>query len=329
MVAILPFIEQSVAYADLANKSQKFRFPAFQMTGGTTGTGIASGGAGNRYNSGGPATNPWWRHFSTIELDEVRCPSFAGEPASSHPNYGAYSSGVVTTFNPAPPNPWNVVTTNYKAMSATHFACMNPNAPGFTSTPPLAEKPNGIIVPPESDSHKGTGIRSILDGTSKTILLAESKEQKVSSWYDGNASWQVAVPADTLSLTNATNQTAGTGAPAQPIRLIVTPAGSGITTNFWGFANVSTALTALNYGPKTDPSKNYLADNNPPILAPGGGNGYAPWAWGPSSDHSGGVVLHAWADNHVSSIPEDTDPVLYIQLVTRAGREPAADPGQP
>jgi hypothetical protein len=51
------------------------------------------------------------------------------------------------------------------------------------------------------------------------------------------------------------------------------------------------------------------------------------WSWGPSSDHPG-VVLHAWADAHVSSIEETVDPVLYIQLVSRAGREPASDPGQ-
>jgi prepilin-type N-terminal cleavage/methylation domain-containing protein len=328
MVAILPFIEQTVPYNDLANKSQKFRFPAFQMTGGQNGQGIASSGAGNRYNSGGPVMNPWWRHFSTIDLDEVRCPSFGGEAGSSYQPYGTYSSSaVMPPFDPAPSERWDVVTTNYKAMCATHFACMNPGAMGYTDST-LAEKPNGIIVPPESDASKGTSIRSILDGTSKTILLAESKEQRISSWYDGNAAWQVAVPFDQLNLGNATNQMASTGSPAQPLRVPMTSTGtSSITTNFWTFANISTAQTGLNYGPRNDPAKKFNNNNAPPILAPQAG--YQPWDWGPSSDHSGGVVLHAWADAHVSGIAEDTDAVLYIQLVTRAGRENAADPGQP
>jgi hypothetical protein len=230
-------------------------------------------------------------------------------------------------FDPAPSERWDVVTTNYKAMCATHFACMNPGAMGYTDST-LAEKPNGIIVPPESDASKGTSIRSILDGTSKTILLAESKEQRISSWYDGNAAWQVAVPFDQLNLGNATNQMASTGSPAQPLRVPMTSTGtSSITTNFWTFANISTAQTGLNYGPRNDPAKKFNNNNAPPILAPQAG--YQPWDWGPSSDHSGGVVLHAWADAHVSGIAEDTDAVLYIQLVTRAGRENAADPGQP
>jgi prepilin-type N-terminal cleavage/methylation domain-containing protein len=326
MVSLLPFIELGNIYNDLSQKSMKFRFPAFQMIGGQTGAGAGSG-LGNRYNSGGPTLAPWWRHFSTVELDEVRCPSFSGEPSSSHLNYSPYSSGA-TAFNPSPTTPWNVVTTNYKAMCATHFACMNPNAQNY-SNPMFAEKPNGVIVPPDSNLSKGTNIRSIIDGTSKTILLAESKEQKISSWYDGCGAWQVAVPAGFLTLTTATNQTASTGQPSQPFRTTIVPAGSTITTYFWGFATPSTAVTGLNYGPKTDPNKNFLSDLPTPIIAPAGGNGYQPWAWGPSSDHSGGVILHAWCDAHVSGITDDVDPTVYIQLVTKAGREPAADPGQP
>ncbi len=38
------------------------------------------------------------------------------------------------------------------------------------------------------------------------------------------------------------------------------------------------------------------------------------------------VVLHAWGDAHVTAIPDTTDATVYIQLVTRAGREPVSDP---
>ncbi len=49
-------------------------------------------------------------------------------------------------------------------------------------------------------------------------------------------------------------------------------------------------------------------------------------AWGPSSDHSGGVVLHLACDGSVHAITTDVDPSLYVQLVTRAGREPVTLP---
>lgn len=329
MVALLPFIEQGNQFNDLSAKSQKFRFPAFQMVGGQGGVG-ASMGVGNRYNAGGPTTKPWWRHFSTIELDEVRCPSFSGESMSPHNNYSPYTSAAqIDAPNPAPSTPWGVVITNYKAMCATHFACMNPNVTNYTN-PAYAEKPNGVIVPPESGSSKGTAIRSIVDGTSKTIVLAESKEQKISSWYDGCGAWQVGVPAGNLTLMNATNQNYTLVSPLQPYRVSVTPTGSAITTYFWSYnpMMLGNAQTALNFGPKNNQLLKFLNDSAPGIISPTGASGYTNWEWGPSSDHSGGVVLHAWADAHVSSLAQDTDPVLYLHLITRAGREPASDPSQ-
>jgi hypothetical protein len=324
MVAILPFIERLQEYQNLANVSQKFRFPAFQMVGGQSGAG-ASMGIGCRFNGGGPAATPWWRHFSTIELDEIRCPSFSGEPVAAHNNYNAYSAvNQVNPPNPQPANPWFVVNTNYKAMCATHFACMNQNVPQYSMTR-YCEKPNGILIPPDDPSSRGIGIRSIIDGTSKTILLAESKEQRISSWYDGCGAWPVACAAGNLTLNNCT--AASAASPLQPVRNTVTPAGSSITMYYWSFDPLANGQTGLNYGPKNDPTKKFLADIAPPIITPGGNAGYANWEWGPSSDHPG-VVLHAWADAHVSSIEESVDPVVYVQLVTRAGREPVSDPGQ-
>ena len=322
MVALLPFIEQNVAFTNLSSTSKKFRYPAFQMNGGLLQAGAASG-IGNRYNAGGNQGAPWWRHFSTIELDEVRCPSFAGEPASTHANYPIYGSAQqIDRPNPAPSTPWSVVGTNYKAMCATHFACMIVTN-GYTNNT-LTEQPNGVIIPPETGSSKGIGIRSIVDGTSKTILLAESKEERVTSWYDGSTAWMVAVPAGILDASNITNQTFTATRPLQPIRVQTTIPGSTVTTFFWGFANLGQAQTALNYGPKTDPTQNFAQRGGGCL--PSNATGYGTWAWGPSSDHSGGVVLHVWGDAHVSGVNQDVDPVVYIQLVTRAGREAVADP---
>ncbi len=44
-------------------------------------------------------------------------------------------------------------------------------------------------------------------------------------------------------------------------------------------------------------------------------------AWGPSSDHGGGVAMHAYADAGTRPITSDVDPYVYRALITRAGGE--------
>jgi hypothetical protein len=43
---------------------------------------------------------------------------------------------------------------------------------------------------------------------------------------------------------------------------------------------------------------------------------------GPSSDHSGGIVLHVFGDGHVGQITTDIDSTLYMSAFSRAGSEP-------
>jgi len=325
-VRTLPFIEGGVTFNNIADVSNKFAWPAMANTNGVAGKGISYAYMGSTY-----------RHFSTLDLDEVRCPSFAGDPTSTLSNYAQYTSNMP---------PWGTTITNYKAMAATHFGCMQ--SPALInmnlSTQADYELPNGIIVPPQpnNQSFKGTAIRSITDGTSKTIIVVESKEQAYSSWYDGTTSWTVATAmASNMSFTNnTTTDTPGlyTYTVAQPFKSL--PANAPAGTNAfaqWGFfatrtfnGTTNTAVagrSGLNYGPKFNKEKIFSV--TPPIGLGGFSslmnmNPY--WEWGPSSDHSGGIVLHAWADGHVTGIPEDADAATYIQLVTRAGRESATDP---
>ncbi len=93
--------------------------------------------------------------------------------------------------------------------------------------------------------------------------------------------------------------------------------------NFWT-VNPG-GVSGLNYGPKTSQQQAFF--RAPTSVIPGL-NYSAGWVWGPSSDHSGGIVLHCWGDAHVSGINETVDATLYVRLITRAGKEPAADPGQ-
>ncbi len=43
---------------------------------------------------------------------------------------------------------------------------------------------------------------------------------------------------------------------------------------------------------------------------------------GPSSDHPGGAVMHAFADAHTKALSPDIDPTVYYRLITRNGGEP-------
>jgi prepilin-type N-terminal cleavage/methylation domain-containing protein len=330
IVRLLPFLEENVMYQNMSSISNKFAFPAFAMKGGdSTTTGTASG-PGLRFNAGGTNTNkPWWRHFSTVDLDQVRCPSYAGDAVTTYTGYQPYSSTQQPDkpTSPEPTEPWNTIITNYKALAATHFACMQ--SP-LSFTPGIAaEYPNGVIIPPVDMNQLkqgGVAIRQVTDGTSKTLVIAESKEPIFSSWYDGTTSWVTAIPLGrdgTVYNTSYSN----TMAP-QPQKVMSTQQNTGIMTNYWQFLTGVTGVSALNYGPKIDPSQIY--NSNTPTWWTSGQTAFfqSPdnWNWGPSSDHSGGTVLHAWGDAHVSGINEQTDPLIYMRLTTRAGREPASDP---
>ncbi len=321
MVRLLPALEEGVTYTNLSNMSKRFAYPAFSVTGGT-GTGTAKG-PGLRFQQGGTNNLPWLRHFSTIDLDQIRCPSFAGDSlaTATFPGWNQCqstmmpdNSNLTSGGGNGPAAPWGVTITNYKAMAATHMGCMQD--PGLLGMNPMfAELPNGVIVPPATNSSTGTAIRSIIDGTSKTIVIVESKEQRYSSWYDGTASWVTAIPLGSAPLTNQSPQQQQ---PAQPYRTM--PAATAADkTYFWRMVDGS--VTALNYGPKVV-GQNFYTIGTPPLKS----GVFTEWGWGPSSDHSGGIVLHAFGDAHVQGIEESIDPTLYIQLCTKAGKEPASVP---
>ncbi len=339
MVRLLPYIEQTVMFNNISSASNKFTFPAMLIRGGLGGATVpgAPNGLGLRFNSGGPAAAPWWRPFCTQELDEIRCPSYAGETISELQPYAQYKTAAMPEWgmwqnnNPPPPS-WGVQVTNYKAMTATHMACMiNPLDMTFVSgsaaMPATHELPNGIIVPPRNQSSKGNGLRSVTDGSSKTILLTESKEPNFSSWYDGTTAWVVAIPAGIRNPAQLVGSDGSPTRPPQPLLSNTAGAGSTVVNSQWnlftpgGTVLAPNAISGINFGPRNDPMQLYASR----AFVQNNGLG-AQWAWGPSSDHAGGLALHCWADSHVSPLTEDIDPNLYMHLVTRAGREPAQDP---
>jgi len=262
IVRILPYTEEAVLGQLISAKSQKYTRgafdPAYDLNQGQT-----------------PK-----KHFSTAELDIVKCPSYSGENYTKGAG-NVYASPPFASASGATPV-FGTTVTNYVALAATHKSCMEPGALQNPPTgTPACEPPNGSIIP----NLRGLNFKDIVDGTSKTLIACETKEEVNSSWYDGTTSYVVA--HDTNDTANPTRQP---------------------TTNFW----IGTK-TALNIGPKPDITVKYIPG---PMNAVTGG-----WAWGPSSDHSGGVVLHLVGDASVRPVTDDVQVNTYIQCVTRNGRE--------
>ncbi len=282
VVKILPYMEETVLYNQISLNSQKFALPAFTTT--ITATGAA------------PSTgNP---HASMVQINPFKCPSFAGSQNSIQACYTTNTTLFSYTDNSS-----NLYTGaavgNYAAVSATHLACMN-----ATSASTTVDLPNGVLIPANATTAgKGLNFKTITDGLSKTIVVSETKEPGLSSWYDGTVNWVVA---------------ANPSASTQPTRTAV---GNGYTN--W----INTGgQTALNYGPLPSLTTPVYYMSTGQANAPVAASGSGPWSWGPSSQHNGDVIITLYGDGAVHNITADIDPTLYVQLVTRAGGEPAIPP---
>jgi Tfp pilus assembly protein PilE len=275
LVMILPYLEQQDLFDDIEAASQSFRYEAFS----------AMGVSGKPFSS----TSSAGSHFATTQLDALVCPSFHGSTISTASSGTARPAVTIAAyaklFNGTTRPAVGVAITNYVALSATHLACMGPGPVGAN----LWEPANGTIVP-----GKGLNMKAVLDGTSRTLIVCETKEPTVNSWYDGTVGWTV-----------GTNPSAS----SQPI--------VDNLTNSWVFPPDTNHACGLNFGPGSD---------GQPLFAPHGTTAAQrePVSWGPSGDHSGGVVMHLACDASVHAITSDIDPPLYLRLITRAGREPVA-----
>lgn len=280
IVMILPYMEVTGLYSSIENASQSFTLDGW------------SNSAAFRFPSASG------EHFATVPLDEVICPSYAGPTVSSTcsgisripasvAGYSLPATGY-RPFHDGTSRPRRgVQVTNYVALAATTSLHM-----------PDPSTADGVITP-----GKGRKIFSLFDGTSKTLMIAETKEPAFNSWYDGTTAWTTGSPAGTV-LTRSTTA---------PTR---------------GFLFMSEGeVSAPQCGPDC-----LRSDGTPRLYAP---NGYTTAgffgqsgsiAYGPSSDHAGGVVLHSAADASVHLITRDIDPTLYIHLITRADAEPVVIP---
>jgi prepilin-type N-terminal cleavage/methylation domain-containing protein len=259
------------------------------------------------------------------QMEPYKCPSFPGadEARQSQQAYGVAGAAVG----------------NYVAIPSTHYNMdgQGPNNgqdPGGAVTGSLFDsmsapnRPkqlagNGVLVFAQNTATaapdnaagsifavqrrpRGVTHAGIRDGTSNTIMFAESREETYASWISGVSAYVVAVNP-------------GNGTPIQRIQVPGRPPFLGWPQDIINQAQAS--LIGLNVGhdvrrlgvgaagPGLMYAQAYPHARQPPQRI-----------FGPSSQHPS-AAMHARADGSASGIQDDIDPNVYIALVTRAGGE--------
>jgi prepilin-type N-terminal cleavage/methylation domain-containing protein len=247
---------------------------------------IKSSGTGNSFSTL-PLSLTGSASLANIQIAGLICASWGGDAIlASNGNFGA---------------------TCYKAMSGRAL-CPGTTTPWPTSTaittpgPWSTEDGYMPLLPPSGAPNptKTYGGRNFVggDGTSKTILIVESKE-------GGNTK-----PVTTGSPTNRTYNC------AWPLGFQTWLAASGSTTLAIGTDSANpygASQHSLNVSP-------YVASATPGIVA-GTTSTPVAMAWGPSSDHAGNLVMHAMGDGSVKSIGADVAGGVYMALSTVSGGE--------
>jgi prepilin-type N-terminal cleavage/methylation domain-containing protein len=208
-------------------------------------------------------------------LEAVKCPSFPGEDAAFGRNYRRHGTPQVA---------------NYHALVA---ACGNTSRQTFDDVNPTV---GGMFVT-KGASPKGLRIGDCKDGTSKTVVLAESREEEFSAWFSGVSTSLVGFSPDVVQCRAFSTR----NPPQDGYNAMPTDAPSG-----------------MNYGRKEGANRN----STEPMF----------WEkrqdqrnWGPSANHAGDVVLHGYLDGHVRALNSGLDATVYARIITRAGSEPADD----
>jgi hypothetical protein len=147
---------------------------------------------------------------------------------------------------------------------------------------------------------QGYGFAQLSDGSSKTVLITESREEEYTSWYSGLATYGVGAWPNAKHVAPMGSDTA----PPAPV--------------VWTFGT-GTGDISLNKGDRKDDvtiemEKHYMPRADHPHLTTDSRK------WGPSSLHPG-VVQHGWGDGRGGAIPDTIDPDVYLHLITRNGRE--------
>ncbi|QDU58042.1 DUF1559 family PulG-like putative transporter [Aeoliella mucimassa] len=278
VVQIMPYIEGNTVYDKLSDVTQKLQYSPFNTT---VLTEFASTSGQRPYQ---------------IQLEETLCPSYPGEETNEllgeDTAINCYAAIASTHYTVHPPSGSTHLATSSPSASLSATDCNNKSYCG-----------NGTLVFPGYVGNKvtkdGVTLASVRDGTSNTVVIAETRDQDKTSWYSGVSSYVVAAwPRGT--------------------KPTVLPTNAGANAGKWGYPNAGSdegSVSALNKG---DDKNTTLAQEEYYMTNWVHGGGAR--KWGPSSNHSG-VVICGYLDGHADSVEEDIDPSLFLHLVTRAGRE--------
>lgn len=284
VVGLLPFMEENALWDNISQQTQNFKLVTYPFQ---TSTPIVISTASS---DGAKVAN--------VNLQILRCPSYGGPDRVTALPYVV--SGTADPQFPA--------ISNYRSCSQTHVV-----SDAFVPASSGGQTGNGTLTFPTTaptvgvSPNKGLGLKAITDGTSKTVILCESKEQLYSSWIDGSAMYAVAAwPSGTTAISTAADGFLG-----------------------WSATDVTNAnaLPSLNVGsrgfdatgtlPTTGTDTKQYWTNFP------GKNGGAACNWGPSAEHTAGTVNHVFGDGHVTSIVSSViDKNTYVRLYSRGGGEP-------
>jgi prepilin-type N-terminal cleavage/methylation domain-containing protein len=268
LVRILDSLEEITLSEEIKKKSQKYRKSPFDAVMVRQGGGGGGGGTG--------------LHISKIPIPFLKCPSFSG---------GYYADKGTST------NPARVYMNQlFDSPGLSNYVCL----PGTHWQDSTTIVENGTIVSKAELDTAGARAFSqddIGDGTSKTILVCESKEKVYAAWIDGQVMWTTAFPREGLvgqqtedSMTTQNDVAPQDGVPDD--------------VNDWD--------SGINHGPE-DEENTSATDFYENTAAPFD----TKRAWGPSSQHRNGVVLHVFADGHTAIITDDVNPAIYFAFVTR------------
>jgi prepilin-type N-terminal cleavage/methylation domain-containing protein len=296
IVMLLPFMEENTIWDKLNQQVGTDRLGRLQDAAFATGKNAATQSPGTAAPS---ATN---LHLGSTKIGTLVCPSYPGDEEVAAAGFGGGFAGAF-------PAAIKVGSGNYMAIASTHYHTSKSLESGLPISAGSEGKTcasgaycgNGGMPFPGIVSNRvqktGLGFQSLSDGTSKVPLVTESREDILTSWYSGLASYVVA---------------------AWPQGSPPTGYQPGGTTGPWYWGCTGTCDVALNKGDqKGDTKKFYMSSDT--LANPHGPNRN----WGPSSRHPG-IVLHGFADAHSEAVQEQVDKNVYLQMVTRAGREVSA-----
>ena len=324
IVRVMPYLEEAPNHSELVHRSSGFGVAPFDeaiLVGADAG------------------------HISELAIAILRCPSFSGERTVTPTSEGEY--GVI---QPA--------LTNYMAIVGTHIdetgsdtACPR----GMCENGVIVSTQEAGRGLRESSVRDGLANTLLLvesreqsyaawyDGQT-AVVLATPDPRGVNAAPNVVASGKSYTA--TMHALNFGPSTISNGSPDQSYMLaaLVHPGGGGENSNANsgnpngggqgsgnGGSNGNGGGNGNGQGPSGDGNNGNGVGNTGPgnqgndgIMGNAGGipRPYKSdrW-WGPSSEHAGGYILHVFADGHAISLREEVDATIYLQLVTRNGRE--------